>query len=198
MERRGDRFVLVATDLPTGASVPIPGAEMPVSSAQTYYGQGDWARYLLDDLPADAVGPQPAPPPRQTIDAARGALERFMQLAHDGRYADAVALAAGADYSALREWNGDVAPDDLAGLLERGCRRQIRCLVVRRVVDERVVSATRLRFTVELGGDDGSVFTLGPCCGADAADMPPRSRFPFTVDLVGGRPVVMDLPPYVP
>jgi len=54
-------------------------------------------------------------------------------------------------------------------------------------------------FTVQFLRDDGEVFVLGPCCGADETEMPPTSE--FTVRVAAdqrGDFKVLDLPPYVP
>jgi hypothetical protein len=46
---------------------------------------------------------------------------------------------------------------------------------------------------------DGSLFVLGPCCGANETEMPPVSQFEYKVTRdASGQFVVMDLPPYVP
>ncbi|MEX2029351.1 MAG: hypothetical protein WD906_00040 [Anaerolineales bacterium] len=51
---------------------------------------------------------------------------------------------------------------------------------------------------VEFVTDDGELFVLGPCCGATEAEMPPVWRFPYTVRVVGGEYLVMEMPVYVP
>ena len=54
-------------------------------------------------------------------------------------------------------------------------------------------------FQVEFNNPDGSLFVLGPCCGATETEMPPVSQFQFTVIRnADGRFVVMNTPPYVP
>ena len=54
-------------------------------------------------------------------------------------------------------------------------------------------------FTVTFRNRDGSTFVLGPCCGADATEMPPVSEFEYHVELTNsGDFRVLDLPVYVP
>ena len=54
-------------------------------------------------------------------------------------------------------------------------------------------------FQVEFNNPDGSLFVLGPCCGADETEMPPVSQFEYTVSRKAeGKFVVMNTPPYVP
>ncbi len=54
-------------------------------------------------------------------------------------------------------------------------------------------------FQVEFSNLDGSLFVLGPCCGANETEMPPVSQFEYTVSRnADHRFVVMNTPPYVP
>jgi hypothetical protein len=54
------------------------------------------------------------------------------------------------------------------------------------------------RFTIEFQNEDGTVFILGPCCGATEEEMPPRSNFDYPVTLREGKYQVMELPVFVP
>jgi hypothetical protein len=52
---------------------------------------------------------------------------------------------------------------------------------------------------VEFSLPDGTLFVLGPCCGATETEMPPVSSFAFRVQRQpDGAYAVLDLPPYVP
>jgi hypothetical protein len=54
-------------------------------------------------------------------------------------------------------------------------------------------------FQVEFNNPDGSLFVLGPCCGASETEMPPVSQFEYGVARnADGKFLVMELPPYVP
>jgi hypothetical protein len=54
-------------------------------------------------------------------------------------------------------------------------------------------------FQVEFNHPDGSLFVLGPCCGANETGMPPVSQFEFTVTRnAQGKFVVLDMSLYAP
>jgi len=132
------------------------------------------------------------------IEKARGALEQFFALLHDGRYADAV-LHYGGDYSVMRDWNPDIPAGDYAQLFASGCMfNGLRCLKVRAIVEEQEVSPGVYQFTVEFANEDGSLFSRGPCCGATETEMPTVSQFVYTVKQVGGEFLVQELPVYIP
>jgi hypothetical protein len=130
------------------------------------------------------------------INRARDSLQAFFGALYVGRYADAARLYGGS-YEALIAWNLDVSPSDHATLLERGCTHNgLQCLRLKRIVAEQAVSDNEFRFVVEFLNDDGSLFELGPCCGASSGKI--TTRFPYLVRRVSGEYLVQDLPVYVP
>ena len=149
-------------------------------------------------VPALATSP-PAPSEDTHEQDARQALVEFFRLLHDGRYQQAAGLYAGS-YQWLIDSNPDISPSDTAALLERGCRQNgLMCLEVRSSAVVLMTYPTGYLFRVEFNLDDGTLFVLGPCCGADETEMPPVSTFQYQV-LQGekGSWGVADLPPYVP
>ncbi len=134
----------------------------------------------------------------QEGDAARQTLESYFEALNRGDYAKAAALYGG-EYETLTGWNPDVDPHDRAILWERGCQQNgLQCLTVRSATlkDQNGEAFT---FIVEFNNPDGSLFVLGPCCGADETDMPPQSKFNYRViKSAEGKFLVMDLPVYVP
>ena len=137
-------------------------------------------------------------PAARGSDLARQALEDFFSALNRADYAVADALYGGS-YETLTGNNPDVDPDDHSTLWERGCTQNgLQCLTVRSATlkeqgDEGFV------FTVEFNNPDGSLFVLGPCCGASETEMPPVSQFEFRVEKSAeGDYLVMDLPVYVP
>lgn len=138
------------------------------------------------------------PSPSSDLDGARQALVAFFSLLHDHRYSEA-ANYYGGSYEVLRGWNPSVAPDQAATLLEQGCTvNGLTCLPIGRVVSEARLSPTEFTFTVEFSNDDGTLFVLGPCCGATEAEMPPQTQFAYTVRGTSDGFRVQDLPVYVP
>jgi len=131
------------------------------------------------------------------LDMARHTLLTFFTLLHDGHFAEAVPLYGG-DYETLRIQNPDVAPDDYAGLWRAACGRQSPCLLVSRIVEEKIGAQNEFEFVVEFVWQDGTLFKLGPCCGATEAEMPPVWQFPYTVKKIDGVFKIMEGPVYIP
>jgi hypothetical protein len=147
---------------------------------------------------ACGTAPTPTPSTSNELESAREALTSYFSLLHAGRYSEAIKHYGG-DYEVLRGWNADVAGDDYATLFERGCTANgLMCLQIGSVVTEEKVSPTESRFMVEFVNDDGTLFMLGPCCGATEEEMPPQSEFTYTVKKVDDKFLVQELPVYVP
>lgn len=137
-------------------------------------------------------------PPSDETDQARQALVAFFDLLSQGQYAEADELY-GSDYEVLMYYNPTLDPSDHAALWGNACTiNGAQCLPVR---------AARLKeqagdeyiFTVEFSNPDGTLFVLGPCCGATETEMPPASQFEYRVQKTAdGKFVVLDLPVYVP
>lgn len=144
-------------------------------------------------------GCAPAAEPVAQQQAAQQALTDFFRLLHEGRYQEATELYGGT-YEVLTTWNPEQDPSDHAGLFESGCSRNgLRCLEVRQVSLLEASPDGRYVFEVQYRNEDGSLFVLGPCCGATATEMPPVDTFSVTLETTSdGRLLVMDLPVYVP
>jgi hypothetical protein len=130
---------------------------------------------------------------------AQKALMVFLEDLHEGKYVQAVYLYGG-NYEIMMDHNPDLDPNDHAALLQNACTiNGAQCLEVKSAVLDREVSATEFDFRVEFLTEDGSLFTLGPCCGGNETDSPPQTSFNFTVNKDGdGRFLVMNMPPYMP
>jgi hypothetical protein len=137
-----------------------------------------------------------APPPRE---AAQQAVIDFFALLHEERYQEATELYGGT-YDELIYMNPGQDPSDHAALLRNGCTMNgLQCLEVLGTTPTQAGSGTRFVFDVQFKNEDGSLFVLGPCCGATATEMPPLDTFLIAVETTSeGRYVVMDLPVYVP
>jgi len=157
--------------------------------------------------PTPTEQPTPAcPPATQTpmeasafLEEARRNLILYFDLLSSRDYQQASILYGG-DYDLLRDWNPLVPPTDFSTLFRHGCEANgLQCLQVARIVEETIVSPWEVSFTVEFRTADGSLFVIGPCCGADPTTWLPVSQFTYTV--IGdchGRHLVMELPPCVP
>lgn len=148
---------------------------------------------LVPLLPTWTVTPAGA----SDMDMAQHTLLTFFTLLHEGRYSEAVSLYGG-DYDTLRIQNPDVSPEDYPALWRASCGRQTPCLLVSRIVEEKIISQDEFEFVVEFVWLDGTLFKLGPCCGATEAEMPPVWQFPYTVKKVDGLFKVMEGPVYIP
>jgi predicted small lipoprotein YifL len=141
----------------------------------------------------------PTSPPNTNQEDAQKALVEFFRLLHDGDYQGAADMYAGS-YEWLIEINPDLPADAHARLLEQGCQfNGLMCLEVLNAEPVLMFSSTAYQFKVEFQLEDGSLFVLGPCCGADETEMPPVSTFQYRVQQVeDGSWKVMDMPQYVP
>ena len=117
-----------------------------------------------------------------TADEAQATLTKFFELLNSKQYADA-----------------DPAPSGHAKLWADACQLAgLQCLKVRSATFKNLQGDTYI-FQVEFSNPDGSLFVLGPCCGANETEMPPISQFEYAVGRnADHKYVVMSLPPYVP
>jgi len=137
--------------------------------------------------------------PAEGMEKARSALVRFFEHLNHQEYEKA-AMLYGGEYQGLREWNPLIEPQDHAALLKNGCEiNGLQCLQLKRIVTEKEVSLAEYHFRVEFVNENGSLFVLGPCCGGNATDMPPRSQFDFRVIRnCEGKFLILELPVGVP
>lgn len=133
-----------------------------------------------------------------TAKEAHDVLVNFLTLLHTKNYADAVALYGG-EYQQLQVFNTQIDPTDHVALWAGACDNQLlRCLEVRSATFKEHRGDSYI-FQVEFNNPDGSLFVLGPCCGANETEMPSVSQFELTVSRnAAHRYVVMNTPPYVP
>ena len=122
----------------------------------------------------------------------------FLTLLNAGNYEEATPLYDG-EYEALQVFNTQIDPNDHVALWTWVCEnRLLQCLEVRSAELAHAEGDTYV-FQVEFNNPDGSLFVLGPCCGANETEMPPVSQFEFTVTKnAEGTFVVLNTPPYVP
>lgn len=157
---------------------------------------------LLVSCAAQPVTPAPTQPELTTLPSAVSeayqVLIDFLTLLHTKNYADAVPLYGG-DYEQLQVFNPEIDPNDLVALWSWACDNELlRCLEVRSATFQEIVGDSYI-FQIEFNNPDGSLFVLGPCCGANETEMPSVSQFEFTVTPnADGKFVVMNTPPYVP
>ena len=133
-----------------------------------------------------------------TADETHDTLVNFLTLLHTKNYEDAVPLYSG-DYEQLQVFNPEIDPTNHLSLWVWACDNQLlQCLEVRSATFKELRGDTYI-FQVEFSNPDGSLFVLGPCCGANETEMPPVSQFEYTVSRnAEHRFVVMNAPPYVP
>jgi hypothetical protein len=150
-----------------------------------------------------ACASQPVAQPAETAlpstaSEAQDALINFLNSLHTKNYADAIPLFGG-DYEQLQVFNPDINANDYLALWTWACDNQLlQCLEVRSATFQQQVGDSYV-FQVEFSNPDGSLFVLGPCCGANETEMPPVSQFEFTVTRnADGKFLVMNTPPYVP
>ena len=130
---------------------------------------------------------------------AQEALTSFLGLLAGGEYDRAATMYAG-PLDSLQSFNPELDPQDAAALIGYACgQRLLQCLPVRSITPVGVAEGDDMLFNVEFSLEDGSLFVLGPCCGATSTEMPPVSSFAFRVRAApAGGFAVLDLPPFVP
>ena len=140
---------------------------------------------------------QPAEPASEADEAHRTLID-FLTRLNTAKYEEAAPLYGG-EYESLQVFNPEIDAQDHVALWMWACDHQLlQCLEVR---SEELVNkeGDTYVFQVEFNNPDGSLFVLGPCCGANETEMPPVSRFEFTVTKnAEGTFVVLNTPPYVP
>ncbi len=134
------------------------------------------------------------PPAAIETSAAETALREFFGALSAGNYEAAAALYGGS-YEQLRAMNPASDPDDLAALWRAGCEvNGLVCLPVGQVIERAKVSETETLFTVEFRRDDGGLFSLGLCCGAEESAAAPHTSFEFRVQTQNEFPLIEDMP----
>ena len=133
-----------------------------------------------------------------TTSEAYDVLIGFLNLLHTKKYADAVPLYGG-EYEQLQVFNTEIDPAEHVALWTWACDQQLlQCLEVRSAIFKKLIGDSYI-FQVEFNNPDGSLFVLGPCCGANETEMPPVSQFEYTVSrTIDGQFKVMNTPPYMP
>jgi len=129
---------------------------------------------------------------------AQTTLESFFTLLAHGAYEQAAGLYGG-DYEGLRSMNSAIPADDYASLWRYGCASNgYQCLDIKDVLKSSVDEQGIFHFIVEFKLSNGNLLVVGPCCGADATQMPPRSQFEFSVRRNKGVFLVQETPVFVP
>ena len=129
---------------------------------------------------------------------AQSTLESFFILLAHGAYEQAASLYGG-DYEGLRSMNAAIPADDYASLWENGCSLNgYQCLEIKNVLKASMDRQDVFHFSVDFKTSKGDLLVVGPCCGADATQMPPRSQFEFTVRRTKGAFLVQEPPVFVP
>jgi hypothetical protein len=155
--------------------------------------------FLIGCAPQPISTPQFTPTSLpSTASEAHEALIKFFSLLNSEKYEAADALYGGS-YEQLQVFNTDIDSSNHAALWAGACERSgLQCLKVRTATFKFLQGDTYI-FQVEFSNTDGSLFVLGPCCGANETEMPPVSQFEYRVSRkTPGKFSVIDLPPYVP
>lgn len=131
--------------------------------------------------------------------SAYSILLQFFDHLHTGRYEEAVKLYGGS-YQLMVDQNPAIDPADHVELMKSACTvNGAQCLQVKVAGIESKPSPNEYLFTVQFQNDDGSLFELGPCCGASEAEQPSVSLFEIRVlQVAEGEFRVLDMPPYMP
>lgn len=132
------------------------------------------------------------------LQTAQDCLESFFSLLSFGAYEQAAFLYGGG-YEELRSMNSAIPADEYAALWENACTTNgFQCLPIKQVLQTYEDPNGTFHFLVEFNNHNGNLLVVGPYCGADATQMPPRSQFEYTVIRRQGKYLVQDLPVFIP
>jgi hypothetical protein len=155
----------------------------------------------ISDFTRKPATPAATPAPTQALsieeeELALQTLLTFFDLLHTGEYEQASKLYGGS-YEMLMESNPTLHPKDHITLLKHACEiNGLMCLRVHDAVLQEQTVPYEFQFIVEFEYDDGTIFVLGPCCGASETDNPPVQQFAYTVKRFNDQFRVMELPIY--
>lgn len=139
------------------------------------------------------------------LDAAREILVKYFDILSVKQYSEAIKYYGngyyGNLYAILHDYNGDIAADNHAELMKRGCEvNGFQCLKIKEIVSQQQISSTDFKFIVQFVNNDGTLFKSGPCCQPlleeKEADL--YTDFVQRVKRVEGNFLVVDGPIYVP
>lgn len=157
----------------------------------------------LDSSDQSEIHPNPTAEAINTAAASDGSahdiLVQFFDRLHAGSYEEAAGLYGG-DYELLVIQNPEIDPADHVTLMKNACMYNgYQCLKIKLAGIEYKPSPDEYVFGVQFQNEDGSVFVLGPCCGAPETEQPPVSFFEIRVlKNAEGEFRVLDMPPYMP
>jgi hypothetical protein len=137
---------------------------------------------------------------------AKETLINFFSFLHAKHFREAVSLFAPAPSaecgSPLGSWDWLEAfsphedRGDKSKVLEHYCNGAGTCLNAS-VLNIEKIGNSKYRLRVRFFRDDGSIFSLGACCG-EQTDRPPSTSFVFCVEEIDGIYKVRTVPVYVP
>jgi len=133
------------------------------------------------------------------IEQAEKALVSFFDTLHTGEYHQAVE-SYGGSYESSIEYNPEIDPANFVELMEAACSLNgFNCLKVKHSSLHQQVSDREFIFIVEFQQADGSLFSLGPCCGEPTSGETDQNQFLYTVTKFTQTGYqVKEMPPYSP
>ena len=142
----------------------------------------------------------------QDIVLARSTLLKYFFLLNEGDYGEAIKYH-GSKYDYINtsisyESELDSSnPNNYVELLRRGCQFLI-CLQIKEIVDEKEISHSRFKFTIQFAENNGMLFEKSHyCCGEEPPKegaLPPQVKFDYIVEKQGDTFFVVTPILYVP
>jgi hypothetical protein len=138
-------------------------------------------------------------PAEDATDQARQTLVAYFDALNQADYERTIDLYGGS-YEGMIDSNPSLDPNDHLALWKNACTiNGNECDLLVRTMTFKERTGDEYSFIIEFKNPDGTLFTLGPCCGGSATDHPPVSEFEYRVKkLSSGTFVVLDMPVYVP
>jgi len=136
--------------------------------------------------------------PTSNEQEAEKTVTQFFQLLSTNDYSQAAGMYAG-DISDLQYLNPSIDETEIETLWRNACTiNGFQCLPIKRILNVEKFSLNEYHLRVEFQNPDGSLFLLGPCCGASEEEMPPVSQFDVYVIERSGDYYITSLPVFVP
>lgn len=131
--------------------------------------------------------------------AAQQVLVDFFDLARRNKFDEASEFIQlnSDEWEVLASFSDGADTNDRVRLLEDYCSATGTCMRIKVLSSERLDNEV-YRFVIQFMTAGGTLFELGPCCGAEDEELPSQKEFEYDVKKVGGSFKVITPPLYRP
>lgn len=135
------------------------------------------------------------------IQLAGKTLNQFFSYLHDKKFDKALELFEPSDeergWESMESFSPTEERNDKVKMLKNYCEVVGTCFKSK-VLEVKKINDAEYELTAQFIEDNGSVFVLGPCCGATEEEMPAQKEFKYKVKKINGDFKVTNAPVYRP